>query len=137
MKIKYDLDSMRLISLFETLTKANVKDSFELDGTLIFVVDQKYVGMAIGKNGVNVKNLAFKLKKPVKIVGFNEDVCQFVRNFIHPIKADEVKCEEKNIMITGSDTKSKGLIIGRDRKNINNLLSVVKRHFDIEKIEVN
>ena len=44
--------------------------------------------------------------------------------------------KEKEVVITGEDTKTKGLLIGRDRVNLNKLIEVVKRYFDIEDISV-
>ena len=136
MKIKYNIDSMKFISLFETLTRARVKDYLVVEGISVFVVNENDIGLAIGKNGINAKKAGDAIKKPVKIVAYSEDVCQFVKNYIYPVKVKEVTKEDNVVTIEGIDTKSKGIIIGRDRKNLNNLIDVTKRYFDIEKIQV-
>jgi len=76
------------------------------------------------------------LKRKIKIVEFNPDIKQFIRNFVMPLQIKEVNEEDNKITITGFDTKTKGLLIGRERKNLENLKSVVKRYFDVEDIRV-
>jgi len=59
------------------------------------------------------------LKKKIRLVEFNTNVCQFVANLIYPLKAKEIKEEEDVVSISVDDTKTKGLLIGRDRNKIN------------------
>jgi len=76
------------------------------------------------------------LKKKIKIVEFNSDIKQFIRNFILPLQVKDINQEENIITIEGPDTKTKGLLIGRERKNLENLKNIVKRYFEIEDIKV-
>ena len=135
-KIKYDLNLMKFISLFESLTHAGVKDCIDNGEQLIFIVNENDVGKAVGKNGANVKRISSMLNKPIKVVEFSPDVLQFVRNFVHPLQIKDVKEENGVVLVEGVDTKTKGQIIGRDRKNLDNLTNVVKRHFSIDEIKV-
>jgi len=134
-KIKYDLDLMKFMSLFESLTGAKVKDCIKND-KLIFVVHENEIGKAIGKKGINIRKIEGILKKSVKIVEYSDDVLQFIRNFINPLKIKDIAKEGSTITITGPDTQTKSLIIGRDRRNINHLKDITKRFFDIEEIKV-
>jgi len=136
MKIKYDLDLMKFISLFESLTNANVKDCISHEDMLIFIVDEGQIGKAVGKNGVNVKRLSNMLKKKLKIVEFNSNKLQFIKNYIYPLKASDIQEENNIITITGPDTKTKGLLIGRNAKNLNDLKNIVRRFFEFEDIKV-
>ena len=65
-KIKYDSESMKLITLFESMTGAKVKDCIAND-KLVFVMEENEMGRAIGKNGINIKRLENKLKKKIKL----------------------------------------------------------------------
>lgn len=133
--IKIDLKTMQLISLFESLTHSKVKDC--IDGnTVIFIVDQGEIAKAIGKNASNVKRIEGMLKKNVKIIEYNEDLIQFVRNSIAPLRVNEVSENEKIITLSGADTKTKGMIIGREASNLKKLKELVSRHFDIADIVV-
>ena len=42
-------DTLRYISLFEAITKANVKDCMDTDDKLVFVVDKGQGNIAVGK----------------------------------------------------------------------------------------
>lgn len=126
---------MRYISLFESLTGAKVKDCIVND-TVMFVVHENEMGKAIGKHGSNIKRVENALKKKIKLVEFNNDVSQFVQNLISPLKAKEIKEEDMIVTIYGNDTKTKGLLIGRDRHNINLTSDIVKRYFKVEEVKV-
>ena len=127
---------MKYITLFETFTRAKVKDAVENQQTLIFIVQEGEMGKAIGKGGATIKRLENTLKRKIKIVEFSDDVKEFIRHYIFPLKVNEIAQEEETITITGPDTKTKGLLIGRDSKNLNQLLYMVKRYFKISSIKV-
>ena len=135
MKIKYDETVMKTVALFESLTGARVKDAV-IGEYALFIVYENEMGKAIGKKGSNVRRIEYLLKKKVKVVEFSSDAVQFVRNMIEPLKAADIKEENSAIVIYGPDVRTKGLLIGRDRKNINHLADVVKRYFSIAEIKV-
>ena len=94
------------------------------------------MGKAIGKNGINIKRMENALKKKIKLIEFNNDVLQFVKNMIYPIEILDIKQEEDDIIIHGKDTSTKAMLIGRERQNINHLIGIVKRYFDVNDIKV-
>ena len=134
-KIKYNIDLMKYMQLFENLTRAKLKDCIASE-QLIFIVEENEIGKAIGKKGSNVKRLEGLLNKKIKIVEFNPNIRQFIRNFVMPLQVKEITEENGIITIVGPDTKTKGLLIGRERKNLENLKDIVKRYFQIEDIKV-
>jgi len=134
-RVRYDSESMKLITLFESMTGAKIKDCISNE-RLVFIVEENDMGKAIGKSGANIKRIENALKRKVKLVEFSNDVLQFVRNMIHPIEALEVKNEGNIITIRGKDTGTKAMLIGRERQNLSHLSDIVKRHFDIEEIKV-
>ena len=138
-RIKYDINLMKFMQLFESLTRAKLKDCIdntEDNDQLIFVVEENEIGKAIGKGGSNVKRLEGLLKKKIKIAEFNPDVKQFIRNFVMPLEVKDINEESGVVTIVGHDTKTKGLLIGRERKNLDNLKDVVRRYFEVEDIKV-
>ena len=134
-KIKYDINIMKYMQLFESITHSKLRDCIAGEG-LIFVVEENEIGKAIGKGGSNVRRLEELLKKKIKIVEFSPEVKQFIKNFVMPLQVKEIVEEEGIVIIAGPDTKTKGLLIGRDAKNLNNLKNVVGRYFKIEDIKV-
>ncbi len=134
-KIKYDADMMKIMALFESSTGAKLKDCISNE-RLIFIVEENEIGKAIGKGGSNIRRLETLLNKKVKVVGFSNDVLQFIKNLLYPLQIVNIENNEGMVTITGPDTKTKALIIGRDKQNLNNLTGIVKRYFDIKEIKV-
>lgn len=130
-KIKYDINLMKYISLFESLTGAKLKDCVVND-VIMFIVQENEMGKAIGKKGANIRRIEGLLKKKIKLVEFNENVLQFIENLIKPIKAKEITNEDDVINIYADDTKTRGMLIGRDRNKINSINEIVKRYFKVE-----
>lgn len=134
-KIKYDINIIQYISLFESLTGAKVKDCIVND-SIFFIVGEDEMGKAIGKQGANIKRVENALKKKIRLAEFSDDAVKFVGNLIHPIKVKEIKEEDELINIYCQDTKTKGILIGRDRRNINLVNNIVKRHFKSKEVKV-
>lgn len=134
-KIKYDSSLMKLITLFESMTGANVKDCIANE-KLIFIIEENEMGKAIGRNGVNIKRMEVLLKKKIKLAEYNKDILQFIKNMIHPVELSDIKQENRIITIYGKDSSTRAMLVGRERQNINHLTDVVKRYFDIKEIKV-
>jgi len=134
-KIKYDNTLMKYISLFETLTGTQVKDCIVNDHTT-FIVHENQIAKAIGRNGSNVHRLENLLNRKIKIVEFNPQVLKFITNYIYPLRLHDIKEADGVITMIGPDTKTKGLLIGRDSKNLKQLQAIVQRYFDIKDIRV-
>lgn len=134
-KIKFDSEMMKLITLFESSTGANVKDCIANE-RLVFIMEENEMGKAIGKNGANIKRMESLLKKRIKLVEFNKNVLVFVKNLIHPIESLDIRQENGIVEIHGKDTSAKAMLIGRERQNINHLNDIAKRYFDIREIKV-
>jgi len=134
-KIKYDFNVMKYISLFESLTGAKVKDCIA-DESIIFIIAENEIGKAVGKKGSNIKRIEGLLKKKIKVIEFNSDIALFVRNLLYPTEIKEVKQEEGILNIYATDTKTRGIIIGRDHSKINWVKEILKRYFDIKEIKV-
>lgn len=137
-KIVYDQDTMQKMALFEQLTHAKLKDFFDdpVQERLVFIVEKGELWKALGKKSVNVKNLMDKYKRKIKIVEFSDDLCQFIINMVHPLKIGDVSEEGGIVTIKHEDAQTKGLLIGRNAKNLRNLEENVRRFFKVEEIKV-
>lgn len=137
LKIKYDNEVIKVMSLFNSITKAKLKDYFVDDNDLsVFVVEQNEIGKAVGKKAENVKLLENKLNRKIKIIEFNPDVLQFVKNIVFPLKVAEAEFDEKVLKLQAPDVKTRGLLIGRSAKNLRNIEKIMKRYFDLEEVKV-
>ena len=139
MKIKYDQDTIKIMNLFERVTRARLKDFFEKDNMNYFIVYKEDIGKAIGKQASNAKKITVMLKKPIKIIAYSEDLKEFIQNTIHPLKISNIEENEtkKIITLTAIDSKTRGLLIGRNASNLRNYEVIIKRYFDIDELKVN
>jgi len=137
--VRFDTETIRLITLFENLTNAPVKDCLVNSSadTIYFVIGEGKVGVAIGKNGNNVKNAEKVIGKNIKIFEFSDDVCSFVRNLIP--QANDVRlineCE-KTLVEVRIDKNNRALVIGRDGKNIKLFKELLRRNHSIDNLIV-
>lgn len=134
-KIKFDMDSMKLMSYFESVTGAKVKDLIT-DEKLIFVIEENDMGKAIGKSGINIKKLEFRFKKKIKLIEFSTDMVQFIKNIIYPLEVQGVEEKDGIVTVHGKDTNTRAMIIGRERQNIKQTKDITSRYFDVKEIKV-
>ena len=127
--MKINLELIQYINYFEKTTRSKVKDCFFEDQKLIFIVQPGQARIAIGKQGINVKKFTEKTGKKIKITEFNEDPLIFIKSLISPIKATNIEEVDKIITISVQSTKDKGLLIGRNAKNLENLKKHVQKYF--------
>jgi NusA-like KH domain protein len=134
-KIKYDFDHIKYMVLFEKVTRTPLKDCIIDENQITFIINNN-IAKTVGKNGSNVKLLENKLGKKIKIVKFDDNCIQFTQNILYHLKNIKIEKEENNIIITGPDTKTKALLIGRNSQNLRKLESIIKRFFDIKEIKI-
>ncbi len=137
MKTKYDVETLQLMNLFEKITRAKLKDCFTVKDKLFFLVEHGYLRKALGPKNENVHKLVKATNRNIKIVEFNPNVLDFVKNVMHPLKMDSIDMDEGVITIKGADTKTKGLMIGARAQNLRNYEAIVQKYFDeIKEIKV-
>ena len=95
--IKLTTDQIRLISLFQKITKTTARDCLddEKQDKIIFVVNEGKMGLAIGKGGSNIKTLQNILKRHVELVEYFADPIKFLTNVLNPKLINEVKLDTK------------------------------------------
>jgi N utilization substance protein A len=133
---KYDLDTIRYMNLFEKVTRARVKDCFFNKERLVFVINHGDIRKALGKNNVNIEKIERLLNRKIKIVEFNPDLLTFIRNLLMPLRCKDLRQEDDIVIITGPDTKTKGLMIGSKAQNLRATEEIVNKYFKIKEIKV-
>jgi N utilization substance protein A len=129
---KLDQETLGLSSVMERITHARVLDCFKDSDVIYFVVAAGEMGKALGKGAMNVKILEREIGKRVRVIEHREKVEDFVRNVIYPLKVEEVVLQGDVVEIRDNDKKTKGLLIGRDSKNLEFINMVVKRFFSVD-----
>ena len=141
--IKLTTDQMRLISLFQNVTKTTARDCLddEKQNKIIFVVNEGKMGLAIGKGGSNIKSLQNVLKRNVELIEYFDDPIKFLKNIFNPKFVNEVKLDtnadgsSRAIVIV--DQGKKGLVVGREGRNAEKARLFAKRYFDISNVQIN
>lgn len=131
-RLKLDREALGLSSLLEKRTRARVKDCFKDEGTIYFVVAAGEVGKALGKGSENIKKIQQELGKKVRVIEYQDNLVDFVKSIIYPLKVEEVAEEGGLVVIKDSNKKTKGLLIGREGRNLRMINRAVKRFFDKE-----
>jgi len=124
---------MGLSSLMERITKAKVKDCFtDEEGTVFFVIAPGELGKAIGKGASNIKKMQQELQRKIRVIEFNDNVVEFVKNIVYPLHLHSITTEQDTIIIKETNKKAKSLLIGRQARNLKLINRAVKRFFPYE-----
>lgn len=134
---RFDTETIRLMTLFENVTGAPVKDCITDNNIVYFVIEEGKVGIAIGKNGNSVKHAERMIGKTIKIYEFSNELSHFVKHLIP--QATEVKIRnesEKKVVEIKVEKKDRALVIGRDGKNLNLFKQLLQRTYGINDLIV-
>ncbi|MBY9019800.1 MAG: NusA-like transcription termination signal-binding factor [Candidatus Lokiarchaeota archaeon] len=149
--IKLDRKSMELISLFNNISGAIIKDCFifqspENDSEIIiFLVKKEDVGKAIGKAGEHVKDLMTKLQKKIDVIPWSENLEQFIQFILNTtknsIKVQNIEVKEsrneKKTVIISVRPQDRGKAIGKEGSMIRKIKELVLRHFEVDNVIIN
>ncbi|MDR3102596.1 MAG: NusA-like transcription termination signal-binding factor [Methanocalculaceae archaeon] len=128
-----DFKERRYIEELRILTKATaidclIDDRFE---RIIYVIKPGDMGLAIGKNGDNIKKMSRVLGKRIEMVEFSEDRGQFIANMFKPAKVTDVLFGEPGepVTILVLERGDFGLAIGKGGLTIGKARLLVRRFF--------
>ena len=140
--IKLAAEELGLIGLFQAVTGATARDCIidDKNGRVIFIINKGEMGLAIGKNGISIKNTQEKIGKTVEIVEYSDDPKEFIINSLCSKFIKEVRMSKK---IDGSkiatvivDQNRKGAVVGREGKNAEKARLLARRYFQISNIHI-
>jgi N utilization substance protein A len=133
MSVKLGTDSIRNIATFENVTQVHAYDCLITEDCIFFLVDPDKVGLAIGKNGVVIKELRRVFGKTVKVFGRYETPELFVRNAFPHVKSIEISNGRITVTMPEEDRVS---AIGKNGRNIKAIREIMERHFSIKDLRV-
>jgi len=132
MEIRLDEGTIKLIALFESVTRAEVRDCIPAEDKVIFIVGKGQAGAAIGEGADNIHRLRDILRKNVEIIEWADAPEAFVRNIFHAFKVSEVKIERRsgrNTAVVTVDPGEKARAIGKQGRNLHQAKAILARHF--------
>lgn len=136
--MKIGNDEILCMNALASLSGVNPKDCIIDNDAISFVVNDRDVGRAIGKNAETIKNIRQKMKKNVEIFGYVDDVKKFISNVFYGVKIEKIEVKE-------TDGKKEALIFV-DFENRRKILSngkrfriireIVKRNYKVDGIRL-
>ena len=137
MKTKYDVETLQIMMLFEKITKSKLKDCYTNKDKIYFIVQHGELRRALGPKKENIQKLVKATNRNIKIVEYSPNVLEFTKNIMHPLRMEDINMEDGVITIKGTDTKTKGLMIGARAQNLRNYESMIQKYFEeIKEIKV-
>ncbi len=133
MTVKLGTETIRVIALFEKITKIHAKDCIIEDTCVYFLVDPEKIGLAVGKNGSTIKQVKNLLKKDVRILGYFDNAEDFIRTQIPSIKSIQIN---NGSIIISVPPKDRVNVIGKSGRNIKIIKEILKRHFKITQVKL-
>ena len=132
------------LSLFQTVTAAEARDCIidEKMERVIFVVNKGQMGMAIGKGGSNIKQLQNVINKKIELVEYSENPTDFVKNIFNSNIVQEIRINDRewvegtNSAVVVGHARKKGLVVGKDGRNVDKARLLAKRYFNITNVLV-
>jgi transcription termination/antitermination protein NusA len=148
---KLDRESMELISLFNNISGAIIKDCLIYESPedsseiIIFLVKKEDVGKAIGRSGEHVKDLMSKLNKKIDVIPYSDDLNTFIQYIFNTtknsIKVQNIEIKEsrngRKTVIISVPPKDRGKAIGKNGSMIRKVKRLVTRHFEVDNVIIN
>ena len=126
-----DMKDIMYLNLFSNMTRVNTRYCFMYNDTIIFAVPKNLVFKSVGENGRNVKKLNEILRKKIKIIPTPQGihhVKEFIRAVISPNSFKDLQITENEIIITAG-SQNKASLIGRNKRRILELQTIIKDFF--------
>jgi N utilization substance protein A len=137
--ITFTEDTLRYISLFESITRTHVRDCMEAEDKLVFVVEPGEANRAVGKGGENVIRLKNTTGKNIQVIEYSDEPEAFIRNVFYNYNVQSVVIENRGNIIHATvtvDPAVKGRAIGKNGRNLRIARDIVSRHHNVQSINI-
>jgi len=130
----------RYIEELRILTKSTAVDCLIDDrfDRIIYIVQSGSMGLAIGKNGDNIRKLSRVLGRHIEMVEYSENREEFVKNCFKPAEISTVVFGDESVKIFMAERTNIGLAIGKGGATVEKARLVVKRFYgkNVEDIQI-
>lgn len=129
-----DMQDMRNLSLFEKITHVRTRFCFTYNETLMFCVEKSEIPMALGDRGSNLKRISDIIKKRVRIISKPngiQDAKTFIQAVVAPVEFKDLEIKDNEIILTAG-MQSKAALLGRNKRRLLEMQSIVKDFFDVD-----
>ena len=129
-----DMQDLRYLNLFAKITKVDTRYFFEYNNMLVFCVPKNLIQKALGQNAENLKKISSVIGKRIRIVAYPEEIGnarEFIKNIINPLTFNDLEITADEIILIAG-RMNKALLIGREKKRLNEMKNIVKYFFKRE-----
>ncbi len=136
--MKISNEEILLINALQDFSGVTARDCIIQEKNIIFLVNEKDVGNAIGKKGEKINKLRQKLNKNIEIYGFSEKPENFIKNSLKDIKIEEINQKnegEKKVFVLKLDSENKRKILGKTNK-LKKIKEILKRNYKIDEVKI-
>lgn len=133
-----EMQFIQYMNFFEKCIGLRTRHCFSFNGTIFFVVNQNLIARAIGENASNIKKLAEKLRRKVRVIAApnsSEDAAKFVSSLVYPIKISRFVMEGEEASII-APREARAMIIGRNKVKLAELENILEEYFGIKRLRV-
>ena len=135
------MQSMRYLNMFSKVCRVQTKYCFNYNNSLVFIVPNSKVTMAIGPGAKNAKMLSSKLGHKIKIIGIGpqptrDGLMKFISTLADQTTINKLDFKDSEVSITGG-RQTKASLIGRNRIREKELLNILNGVFGIKTIKFN
>ncbi|MEM4272313.1 MAG: NusA-like transcription termination signal-binding factor [Candidatus Bilamarchaeaceae archaeon] len=129
-------EDLKLIRLFESITGVIPSDIVQLEEGLVFLVDDRTIGKAIGKKGVNIQRLRQSFNnRQVLIVRDAPSPEEFLKGFFNNVEILSYEMREapgqRVAFLTVPDSQ-RGIAIGKGGLRVKAAKAIMKRKFNAD-----
>ena len=140
MAFKLGREEIQFINAFDESARVSAKACFVDKQTVVFFVEERDIGKAIGRNGSNIKKFKDKINKNVEILPFSNQAEKLMAKVLKMmgIKVEAIAVKEENnrkIIFLNLDSEGKQKLL-RSKSRLKRLRAILKKNFEIENIKL-
>ena len=136
--MKLQEKEIMLINALDNQSRVSAKDCLSENNQVTFLVKEEEVGRAIGKNGMNIKNLSNQIKKKIEILPYYDKPEMFLRKNLSKIKFISVqynKMKNSEIIFVELDNENKKKLQQENNK-LKKIKTLLERNYEIKTIKI-
>ncbi len=126
-----DMQDLRYLNLFAKITRVDTRYFFEYNNMLVFCVPKSLIKKALGQNAENLKKMSSIVGKRIRVVAYPESIenaQEFIENIISPLTFNNLEIKDDEIILN-ANRMDKALLIGREKKRLDEMKNIVKYFF--------
>ncbi len=132
--IKLGMDEIRYLNALSKLSGVNAKDCIIGEKNITFIVPEKDMGQAIGKNGSTIEEIRKRIGKNVELIAYTEKPEQFLKKAFNQVQFQKIESKE-NALQAQLDYENKSKLLQQQGK-LKRVKEALKRNYNIAEVRI-